>query len=107
MFAKALRTCFTRPGAPARTYATLRGTSGSRLISRRKPPPERVVFRDELPGYQETETASESINNSLLSPVHIPEDPNGVLKSSHPATRILDNSALVIQRQLELGNLLL
>ncbi|KAF8437786.1 Scramblase-domain-containing protein, partial [Terfezia claveryi] len=55
----------------------------------------------------ETQKASEPISNSLLSPVHTPEDPNGVLKSSHPAARLLDNSALVIQRELELGNLLL
>lgn len=107
MFAKTLLASVSRAGASTRAYSTVRGSGGLRSASRRKPPPKRVVFRDELPGYQEPETATEPINNSLLSPVHIPEDPNGVLKSSHPAARILDNSALVIQRQLELGNLLL
>ena len=45
-------------------------------------------------------------NNSLLSPVHIPENPNGVLNSEHPAAHILGNSAIVVQRQLELMNVL-
>lgn len=92
----------------ALSYSTIRGIGGNggpRSVSRRKPPPDRVVFRDETPGY--APEPPEPIANSLLAPVHIPEDPNGVLKSSHPAARLLDNSALVIQRQLELGNLLL
>lgn len=45
--------------------------------------------------------------NTLLSPVHLPEDPNGVLKSAHPATNILANSGLVIQRQLEMMNIMM
>ncbi|PGH09409.1 hypothetical protein AJ80_07684 [Polytolypa hystricis UAMH7299] len=46
-------------------------------------------------------------NNSLLAPVHIPEDPNAVLKERHPAAGILANSGLVVQRQLEMMNVLL
>lgn len=46
-------------------------------------------------------------DNSLLSPVHIPEDPNGVLKERHPATNLLSNSGLVVQRQLEMMNVML
>ncbi|KAL4894607.1 Scramblase-domain-containing protein [Aspergillus ambiguus] len=46
-------------------------------------------------------------NNTLLSPVHIPEDPHGVLKETHPATGILANSGLVVQRQLELMNVMI
>ncbi|RHZ68172.1 hypothetical protein CDV55_104883 [Aspergillus turcosus] len=45
--------------------------------------------------------------NTLLSPVHIPENPNGVLKETHPAMGILANSGLVIQRQLELMNVMI
>jgi hypothetical protein len=45
--------------------------------------------------------------NTLLSPVHIPEDPNGILKETHPAMGILANSGLVIQRQLELMNVMM
>lgn len=45
--------------------------------------------------------------NNLLSPVHVPEDPDGVLKEKHPATSILSNSAIVVTRQLELMNVML
>ena len=45
--------------------------------------------------------------NNLLSPVHIPEDPDGVLNERHPATSILSNSAIVVTRQLELMNVML
>jgi hypothetical protein len=45
--------------------------------------------------------------NNLLSPVHIPEDPNGVLNERHPAAGILANSSIVVQRQLELMNVML
>lgn len=46
-------------------------------------------------------------DNSLLSPVHIPEDPNGVLTERHPATNLLTNSGLVVQRQIEMMNVML
>ncbi|KAI9740572.1 MAG: hypothetical protein M1834_005153 [Cirrosporium novae-zelandiae] len=46
-------------------------------------------------------------DNSLLSPVYVPEDPNGVLKEQHPASSLLANSAVVIQRQLELINVMI
>ncbi|EEH33146.1 hypothetical protein PAAG_04199 [Paracoccidioides lutzii Pb01] len=46
-------------------------------------------------------------DNSLLAPVHIPEDPNAVLKERHPAAALLANSGLVVQRQLEMMNVLL
>ncbi|KAF7586754.1 hypothetical protein BBP40_008374 [Aspergillus hancockii] len=45
--------------------------------------------------------------NTLLSPVYIPEDPHGVLKENHPAMGILANSGLVVQRQLELMNVMI
>jgi hypothetical protein len=46
-------------------------------------------------------------DNSLLAPVHIPEDPNAVLKERHPAAAILANSGLVVERQFEMMNVLL
>ncbi|SLM37887.1 Scramblase [Lasallia pustulata] len=46
-------------------------------------------------------------DNNLLSPVHVPEDPDGVLNERHPAANILVNSAIVVQRQLELMNVML
>lgn len=45
--------------------------------------------------------------NNLLSPVHIPEDPDGVLNERHPATSILSHSAIVVTRQLELMNVMI
>ncbi|KPI36680.1 Phospholipid scramblase family protein [Cyphellophora attinorum] len=46
-------------------------------------------------------------DNSLLSPVHIPEDPNAVLKSDHPSRNLLAESGIVVQRQLEMMNVFL
>ncbi|KAI9822410.1 MAG: hypothetical protein M1827_000129 [Pycnora praestabilis] len=46
-------------------------------------------------------------DNNLLAPVHVPEDPNSILKENHPATSILRNSAIVVQRQLELMNVMI
>jgi hypothetical protein len=37
----------------------------------------------------------------------MPEDPNSVLKQTHPAMRLLDNSSLIVQRQLEMMNVLM
>lgn len=43
----------------------------------------------------------------MMTPVHVPEDPNAVINSGHPAARLLENSSLVVQRQIELGNILM
>ncbi|KAF1968759.1 Scramblase-domain-containing protein [Bimuria novae-zelandiae CBS 107.79] len=45
--------------------------------------------------------------NPLLTSVHIPEDPHGVIKETHPAMRLLEHSAIVVQRQLEMMNVLM
>ena len=45
--------------------------------------------------------------SDLVSPVHIPEDPHGVLRENHPAMSILSNSSIVVQRQLEMMNILM
>ncbi|KAJ6070323.1 hypothetical protein N7467_011642 [Penicillium canescens] len=45
--------------------------------------------------------------NTLLSPVYLPEDPKGVLKENHPAISILANSGVVVQRQLEMMNVMI
>ena len=50
---------------------------------------------------------TKSSDNNLLAPVHIPEDEHGVITESHPATSILANSAIVVQRELEVMNLML
>ena len=41
---------------------------------------------------------------ALLTPVIIPSDPKGVIRTHDSAARLLDNSALVIERRLELLN---
>lgn len=46
-------------------------------------------------------------DNNLLVPVHIPEDPDGVLNEKHPAATILANSAIVVQRELEMMNIMI
>lgn len=46
-------------------------------------------------------------DNSLLAPVHIPDDPAAVLKSDHPARDLLAESGIVVQRQVEMMNIFL
>jgi len=50
---------------------------------------------------------TESTNNSLLAPVHIPEDPRAILKTNHPSTALLEQSGIVVQRQIEMMNVFL
>jgi hypothetical protein len=52
-------------------------------------------------------TLAESDTSDLVSEVHIPDDPHSVLAHDHPALSILGNSSLVIQRQLEMMNVML
>ena len=51
-------------------------------------------------------TLSETNSSDLVSEVHIPADPHGVLPPDHPALAILGNSSLVIQRQIEMMNII-
>ena len=68
---------------------------------------------DQEPKHSAVETVSDALRdqdsqaNNLLAPVHIPEDPDGILNERHPATSILSNSAIVVTRQLELMNVML
>ncbi|CZT21482.1 related to scramblase family protein [Ramularia collo-cygni] len=48
-----------------------------------------------------------SPSSDLISEVHIPHDPHSVLPSEHPALSLLANSSLIIQRQMEMMNLLI
>lgn len=50
---------------------------------------------------------TDNTNNSLLAPVHIPEDPRAVLKANHPSTSLLEQSGIVVQRQIEMMNVFL
>ncbi|KAJ9316677.1 hypothetical protein DTO271D3_3184 [Paecilomyces variotii] len=105
----------------ARTIRTRPAPRGPRNILRRNefPPPiseskKRPSNEGEKPGSQSNAEALSSAlrdtnpsDNNLLSPVYVPEDPNGVLKEKHPAAGLLANSALVVQRQLEVMNVML
>ncbi|KAL8858574.1 MAG: hypothetical protein Q9178_004868 [Gyalolechia marmorata] len=99
-----------RPSRPLRTNARSRPSralpSGSRPWaqyseeqSQEKP--------EEKPTLSQALRDTKNDDNSLLSPVHVPEDPNGVLNEKHPAASILTNSGLVVQRQLELMNIMI
>jgi hypothetical protein len=44
---------------------------------------------------------------ALLTPVIIPEDPQGVIRVGDSAAKILENTALVVERRLEMMNVLL
>ena len=69
------------------------------------PPPDVIPRSSETVSDVLHDTKPE--DNNLLSPVHIPEDPDGILNEKHPATKILANSAIVVQRQIEMMNIML
>ena len=46
-------------------------------------------------------------DNSLLTPVNIPEDPDGVLNQKHPAANLLSHSSLVVTRPLAIMTVML
>ena len=52
-------------------------------------------------------TLAQSDTSDLVKKVHIPNDPNSVIPPHHPAFSILGNSSLVIQRQVEMMNIML
>ncbi|OAP64680.1 hypothetical protein AYL99_00652 [Fonsecaea erecta] len=68
--------------------------------SQGNPPPKSPSMEDLLAN-------TDPENNSLLAPVHIAEDANAILKSDHPAADILTQSGIVVQRQLEMMNVLI
>ena len=80
-----------------------RGSSGRPVVNRKLIEPAPSTNQQTLPT-----TPNYSLENpSLLAPVHVPEDKNATLRSDHPAARLLENSALVVSRQLELMNVML
>ena len=91
--------------APPSTPPSRRPQSSSRPPPISDPPPETQQSSLDAVSTALRETNSET--NNLLSPVNVPEDPNGVLNERHPATSILSNSAIVVTRQLELMNAML
>lgn len=51
--------------------------------------------------------SAEGDTSQLISPVHIPEDPDGILKENHPSISLLANPSIIVQRQLEMMNVFL
>jgi hypothetical protein len=70
-------------------------------------PPVEASEPAKLPSVSETLAGADPAHNNLLAPVHIPEDEGAIIKSQHPATKLLANSGLVVQRQIEMMNLFL
>ncbi|KAL5383702.1 hypothetical protein DPSP01_005806 [Paraphaeosphaeria sporulosa] len=73
----------------------------------RLPPPPNGPSPSKVEAVSNALATTSDANNPLLTPVHIPEDPNGVIKENHPAMRLLENSSIVVQRQLEMMNVLM
>ncbi|KAF2171160.1 hypothetical protein M409DRAFT_64096 [Zasmidium cellare ATCC 36951] len=69
---------------------------------------QRHEVQEQQPGRnsQLATTLAESDSSDLVTEVRIPDDPNGVLPPGHPALSILGNSSLVIQRQIEMMNII-
>ncbi|KAL9091297.1 MAG: hypothetical protein Q9165_004931 [Trypethelium subeluteriae] len=67
--------------------------------------------QDEAPSTDKVADAlrrnAKNSENNLIAPVHVPEDPHGIIKERHPATSLLANSSIVVQRQLEMMNVLM
>ncbi|KAL5115605.1 hypothetical protein ACEQ8H_006492 [Pleosporales sp. CAS-2024a] len=122
---QSLRTCATRatpppPGArgrlprygppvrrgPARCSKHT-GSDASRQKSNEPPEDASAEPSQKVDAVSSALATTASSENTLLAPVHISDDPNGLLKETHPAMRLLDNSTLVIQRQLEMMNVLM
>jgi len=102
-----------------RPLSSLRGNNthrGPRNSIKRPDPIQPIKRASQTPQQPESPNAEsqdgnnpnyDPAQNTLLSPIHLPEDPNGVLKESHPAISILANSGLVVQRQLEMMNVMM
>ncbi|KAJ5689377.1 Scramblase-domain-containing protein [Penicillium macrosclerotiorum] len=102
-----------RPLSTLRGRSTHRGPRNSIIRPGRTSQPKSPAHAPEQLGttISEAQDALSSTydpaQNTLLSPVYLPEDPNGVLKEDHPAANLLANSGLVVQRQLEMMNVMI
>lgn len=92
------------PVAASKRAARQRQSPSKQPESPSEPPNEKLSPLNAVSGALRN---ADQENNSLLSPVFIPEDPDGVLNEKHPATSILSNSSIVVTRQLELMNVML
>ncbi|KAL1304151.1 hypothetical protein AAFC00_000578 [Neodothiora populina] len=68
------------------------------------PPPSNQPQPDPSKTELVSDALAENQSSDLVTPVTVPDDPDGVLHKGHPAMALLSNSSLVIQRQLEMMN---
>jgi hypothetical protein len=102
-----------RPLTICRRLSSLRssqrlGPRGS--IGRRQPPagiPDNATRASAALRPEPIAEVPDNSYNSLSTPVYIPEDQGAVITTRHPAAKILQNSALIVERQWEVGNILL
>jgi hypothetical protein len=97
----------TPPQRRAPAYSSRQPSSEPSSNNPNEPPKDASAEPSKVDAVSNALATTVNGENNLLTPVYIPEDPNGVLKETHPAMRLLDNSTLVIQRQLEMMNVLM
>jgi len=108
-FARAIRT----QNIPPRPRGSLRHVPPTQRRSAARPEESSIPSTSPREHTNKVEAVSTALaetpdsENNLVTPVYIPEDPHGVIKETHPAMRILENSAIVVQRQLEMMNVLM
>lgn len=88
-----------RHGAQPPASGALPPSGGDRVSSER--------HAEEQNKHLSLPTGPPSEQNNLVAPVHIPHDALSILPPDHPATSILANSTIVVQRNLELMNIML
>ena len=105
-----------QPTAPIRRreYATLPSNDeNGNIAAKKSSQPQQDSVPAQAQGQQVgrnrqlAETLAQADSSDLITGVRIPDDPHGVLPPDHPAFSILGNSSLVIQRQIEMMNVML
>lgn len=89
------------PSPPKQSASSPSSTQDAPQPSPGEPPPPK------LPSLEHLLAEINPADNPLLTPVHLPENAKAVLKSDHPATNILTQPGLVVQRQHEMMDVFL
>jgi hypothetical protein len=95
------------PQRRAPAYSSKQSANDPTPNNSNEPPKDAPAEPSKVDAVSNALATTPNSENNLVSPVYIPEDPHGVLKETHPAMRLLDNSTLIIQRQLEMMNVLM
>jgi hypothetical protein len=95
------------PQRRAPAYSSKQSANDPTPNNSNEPPKDAPAEPSKVDAVSNALATTPNSENNLVSPVYIPEDPYGVLKETHPAMRLLDNSTLIIQRQLEMMNVLM